>query len=249
VEIASELARMSRSRADGVEAVDRALSILGAFTSGEDPAVSLAQLAAATGLYKSTVLRLLASLQRKSYVLRLPDGRYQLGPMVAQLGARFDESFLLERYAAPVVRRIVDECGETTTLSALHGDMRICVMRVESPQPFSYPTKVGLCAPLSNSATGHVLRAFQHGARTNPDALGALPMTMVAKAERVSLGAIAMPIFGAGDRLMGALTISGRRAHFRQPQVRQISRLLVGGVCELTSKFGGDADLFARYRT
>ena len=153
--------------------------------------MSLAQIAAATGLYKSTVLRLLASLRHNGYVLRLPDGRYQLGPMVARLGARFDESFMLERYAAPVVRRIGAECGETTTLSALHGDMRICVMRVESQQPFNYPTKVGMCAPLSNSATGRVLRTFQHGARSNPEALGALPVSLVATAERVSIGAIA----------------------------------------------------------
>ena len=153
--------------------------------------MSLAQIAAATGLYKSTVLRLLASLRHNGYVLRLPDGRYQLGPMVARLGAHFDESFMLERYAAPVVRRIGAECGETTTLSALHGDMRICVMRVESQQPFNYPTKVGMCAPLSNSATGRVLRTFQHGARSNPEALGALPVSLVATAERVSIGAIA----------------------------------------------------------
>jgi hypothetical protein len=51
----------------GVAAVDRALSVLGAFQDG-DAALSLAELAERTRLYKSTVLRLLASLEHGGWV-------------------------------------------------------------------------------------------------------------------------------------------------------------------------------------
>ena len=46
----------------GAAAVDRALTLLSAFTAG-DVSLSLTELADRTRLYKSTVLRLLASLE------------------------------------------------------------------------------------------------------------------------------------------------------------------------------------------
>ncbi|MFY0104379.1 helix-turn-helix domain-containing protein, partial [Acinetobacter baumannii] len=61
----------------GVAAVDRALSLLAAF-SVERPMPNLAELADQTRLYKSTILRLLASLEHAGLVRRLGDGRYAL---------------------------------------------------------------------------------------------------------------------------------------------------------------------------
>jgi DNA-binding IclR family transcriptional regulator len=63
----------------GVAAVDRAMLILSAFREDDAP-LSLALLARRTGLYKSTILRLLQSLLRGGYVVRLPEGSYVVGP-------------------------------------------------------------------------------------------------------------------------------------------------------------------------
>ena len=68
----------------GAAAVDRALSLLAAFRAG-DAALTLAELAERTELYKSTVLRLLASLEHARLVQRGADGGYSLGPEVARL--------------------------------------------------------------------------------------------------------------------------------------------------------------------
>ena len=53
----------------GVAAVDRALSILGAF-SESDAKLSLAEISKRTGLYNSTVLRLMKSLEKFGYMYR-----------------------------------------------------------------------------------------------------------------------------------------------------------------------------------
>ena len=129
---------------DGVVAVERALSILNAIEAAEADALSLTQIAAATRLSKSTTSRLLVSLLRSVYILRLPDGKYQLGPAVSRLGLRFDRSFMLAKYAEGVVRRIADRCNETTSLSVRHGDTRVCIMRFEPRHAFQYGTKVGV---------------------------------------------------------------------------------------------------------
>jgi len=90
----------------GVAAVDRALTILAAF-EGESEAMTLAALARRTGLYKSTLLRLMTSLQQFGYLLQLRDGRYQLGPMPFRLGAVYQRANRLHDRVVPVLRQLV----------------------------------------------------------------------------------------------------------------------------------------------
>jgi DNA-binding IclR family transcriptional regulator len=55
--------------ARGVDAVERALTILGAFTP-RAPILVLRQLAESTELNKATILRIIVSLERFGYVTR-----------------------------------------------------------------------------------------------------------------------------------------------------------------------------------
>src|SRR5690606_4877602 len=64
--------------AGGVATRDRALSVLAVFPT-ELPRPTLADFAARTRIPKSTVLRMLSSLEHAHVVLRQPDGRYALG--------------------------------------------------------------------------------------------------------------------------------------------------------------------------
>ena len=79
----------------GVAAVDRALLILSAFRE-DDATLSLALLARRTSLYKSTILRLLQSLLRAGYVVRLPDGNYVIGPEPTRLAKMYQTPALLD---------------------------------------------------------------------------------------------------------------------------------------------------------
>ena len=54
---------------DKVEAVERALAVLNAFHA-DKPAMTLGEIASATGFYKSTILRLAGSLERLGYLIR-----------------------------------------------------------------------------------------------------------------------------------------------------------------------------------
>jgi len=79
----------------GAAAVDRALTLLSAFRTG-DRALTLAELAERTQLYKSTALRLLASLEHAGLLQRQDDGRWALGPELARLHGVYAASFSLE---------------------------------------------------------------------------------------------------------------------------------------------------------
>ena len=87
--------------AGGVASVDRALSLLGTFT-GATPVLTLTAIAIRVGLHKSTVLRLLASLEHAGLVCRQPDGAWGLGGEVARLHQVWAASFSL-----PSVYRII----------------------------------------------------------------------------------------------------------------------------------------------
>src|SRR3546814_13825056 len=89
----------------GVAAVERALSIMGAFEA-QAKTMTLAEISRQTGMYKSTVLRLLVSLERFGYVGRASDGSYRLVPMAFRLGAAFHRAHKLYDYVAQNHRRV-----------------------------------------------------------------------------------------------------------------------------------------------
>ena len=118
----------------GVAAVDRALSLMSVFGEG-DASLSLIELAERTQLYKSTVLRLLASLMHAGWVQRLDDGRFALGPEIARLHGLYAASFSLERIVMPVLNDLVAATGESAAYHVRQGDARLCLYRVDSPHP------------------------------------------------------------------------------------------------------------------
>src|SRR5690349_7347416 len=90
----------------GAAAVDRALSLLTAFRAGEQ-ALTLTELAERTRLYKSTALRLIASLEHARLLQRGIDGRYTLGAEVARLHSIYAASFSFEAEVMPALQALV----------------------------------------------------------------------------------------------------------------------------------------------
>ena len=146
-----------------VEAVDRALSILDAFASGR-AVLSLKDVAEATGLYKSTILRLCGSLEAFGYIRRGQDGLFRLGPKLWQLGNQYQHGFNLEVYVRPVLRQIVDDTNETASFFIRDKSDRVCLFRENSRQPIRHAVEEGLRLPLDRGAAGRILRAFHDDA-------------------------------------------------------------------------------------
>jgi len=231
----------------GAAAVDRALSLLSAFRSGDD-ALTLAQFAERTQLYKSTVLRLLASLEHARLIRRQDDGRYALGIEIARLHALYAASFSLETVVMPVLRELVAATGESAAyhVRQKQGDswVRLCMYRVDSPQVLRDHVKAGDLLPADRGAGARVLIAFSQDA----EALAASN----ARKERVryaqirtdgyvaligdrtaELAGVSAPVFHADGTLAGAVTLTmpTHRYHERQvAPVREAAARLNGHV-------------------
>jgi DNA-binding IclR family transcriptional regulator len=110
---------------DRVEAVERALTVLESFDSAQER-FSLAELAESTGYYKSTLLRLLGSLERFDYVQRDDDGRWRLGHTPLRLARRHPPGRQLAARVQPFLDRLAETLGETAALFEVKEDIAEC---------------------------------------------------------------------------------------------------------------------------
>lgn len=227
----------------GVAAVERALSVLDALT---DEKTSLAELSKKTGLYKSTVLRLAKSLEKFGYVIKSEDdGTYRLGSKVLLLGSLYQRHFKMSEIVPPVLRRVVDELHEGASFYIMDGDRRVVLHRVDAPRAVRDTVHEGDRFPLTHGASGHVLRAFS-GSRGEKLDLVRETMYAASYGERdAETAAIACPVFGHGNRLVGALSVSGPRYRIEALGEDHIVAALFKHAHALTKTFGGDPAAFS----
>jgi DNA-binding IclR family transcriptional regulator len=235
--VRSETSGATMSDEGGVAAVERALSVLDALT---DEKTSLAELSKKTGLYKSTVLRLAKSLERFGYVIRSDDGSYRLGSKVLLLGSLYQRHFKMSEIVPPVLARIVEELHEGASFYIMDGDRRVVLHRVDSSRAVRDTVHEGDRFPLTQGASGHLLRAFS-GARGEKFDLIRESMYAASFGERdAETAAIACPVFGHNDRLMGALNVSGPCYRMEAMDEEKIVSTLFKHAQALTRTFGGD---------
>jgi len=121
--------------------------------------LSIAQLAERTGCTKSLVYRVLAELEERHYVTRLPGGSYSLGLAVVELGGAFSASVPLMSSVRHVLRRLADLTAETINLGVLQGDQVLYLMREEGARSVFAVSHVGKLLPANAVALGKALLA------------------------------------------------------------------------------------------
>ncbi|MDH6170116.1 DNA-binding IclR family transcriptional regulator [Variovorax boronicumulans] len=203
----------------GAAAVDRALSLLSAFQAG-DEALSLAQFAERTQLYKSTVLRLLASLEHARLIRRQDDGRYALGMEIARLHGLYAASQSLDRIVLPVLRALAAATGESAAyhVRQVQGEswVRLCQFRIDSSHVVRDHVRAGDLLPNDRGAGARVLIAFgpeaerPSGAKERKpyDAIRAQGYCALVGDRTAELAGISAPVFHADGGLAAAVTLT-----------------------------------------
>jgi len=143
-----------------IPSVDRTIDLL-ELLAEETAGLSLADLARRTGFPKSTVFRILATLEaRQVVVLDLPTRRYQLGHLLWAIGHRYVERSDVYEKAAPVMQRLAERSGETVFLGKLEDGEVIYMRRIESQRSIAIVKKLGQRVPAHSTATGRAILAF-----------------------------------------------------------------------------------------
>lgn len=191
----------------GAAAVDRAVSLLAAFRPG-DKALSVTELAERTRLYKSTVLRLLASLAHGRLVQKTPDGLWALGAEVARLAGIYSASFSLEDVLLPEMRALVERTQESVAFHVRQGDQRLVLLRVDSPQLLRDHVRAGDLLPMNRGAGGRVLMAYAGAKGRIYDQVRKDGYVMLSSDRIPGLVGISAPVWDAQHTLLGALTLT-----------------------------------------
>jgi DNA-binding IclR family transcriptional regulator len=221
-----------------VEAVERALGILEAFAGGE-PRLPLSELARRTGFYRSTILRLSASLERFGYLHRDDDGQFRLGPTLWRLGVLYQSAFDLGDYVRPVLRQVAEQVGETAGFYIRDGNRRICLYRANSPRMVSSHLEEGAELPLDRGASARVLVAFTDGKGENDEKIRKRGFCVSLGERDPDSAAVAVPVFGPKKALVGSLGVTGPRNRFDKAARVRIAATLKERAAALTRVLGG----------
>lgn len=236
-----------------VRAVERALDIMLCFT--EEGELSLTEIAAKVGLHKSTVHRLLASLEGKGFILRSPSTeKYRLGFRLWELAANLSQSDDPEVVLLPEMEHLRDELGETVSLYVRDGLERVRIQAVQSSQAIRRVAPVGARLPLYVGASSKVLVAFAEASVQRqvlePEnwpagldrELFAQQLAEVRSSgyaisieeREVGAAAVAVPIFNRSQKLAAALAVSGPSNRLTADRMREQAPVLM----EFASRMG-----------
>ena len=211
----------------GVDAVERALSVLTCFdVAGET--LTLAQLAQRSCLYKSTILRLAVSLQRRGFLKRDENGRFSLGDTIRHLGDLSRISAELENAIRPELKLLTAVTGETVSFYVRQGRHRILLFREVSPGSVRHYLVEGGRHALFVGATGRVFKAYGSSKRDKELLDIRRRGWVVSRGERKpDLGAVAVPVLNARQELLGVLNVAVMLSRLTQIGERKARALLI----------------------
>ena len=142
---------------DFVESLARGLDVLRCFDESHR-AMSLAEVAAATGLARPTARRLLLTLEELGYV-RSVGAAFSLTPKVITLGTAYVASLGLWDIARPHLEALVSQTGESSSMAQLDGSDIVYVARVSVPKIIALRVDIGTLFPAPQTSQGKVLLA------------------------------------------------------------------------------------------
>ncbi|OKP99897.1 IclR family transcriptional regulator [Paenibacillus sp. P46E] len=142
-----------------VRAVERALDILLCFTQESD--LSLTEIASRISLHKSTVHRLLTTLEDKGFLLRIEaTEKYRLGIRIWELSTHLPTLDEPAALLLPAMEKLRDSLGETVSLYLRDDLERVRIQAVQSRQAIRRVAQIGARLPLSVGASSKVLAAY-----------------------------------------------------------------------------------------
>lgn len=244
----------------GLQSVERALSLLQLLASGGP--VRVTQLAQELGVHKSTVSRLLATLERRGFADRVDDGaRFVLGNGVALLAANAARPKSLTEASRQILSGLAQATGETVSLNVLtaEGDC-LTVDQVLGSGGLTGFNWLGQRSPATATAAGKVLLAhrapeevkdllprkvsrFTDQTLSRDQLLAELPQVasrgfaVVRDELELGLSAISAPVFDSNG-LLAALSASGPTVRIFGKRHRDMTANVVEAAAQISARMG-----------
>jgi IclR family transcriptional regulator, KDG regulon repressor len=143
-----------------VPAVDRAVRILSMLSNGNQ-GMTLAEIASATGWHKSSIHKILVTLDHHGFLDRNEaTKRYTLGIELMRCGQSVLNNLHFNHSARSLLKELADYSGETATLAILRGTLMVIVDVVQSPGELRVSPPVGTMDPVTAKSNGKAVIAW-----------------------------------------------------------------------------------------
>lgn len=241
-----------------VRAVERALDILLCFTQ-EESDLSLTEIAAKINLHKSTVHRLLTTLEEKGFLIRNEaTEKYRLGIRIWELSTHLPTLNEPAVLLLPAMERLRDRLGETVSLYLRDDLERVRIQAVQSQQAIRRVAQIGARLPLSVGASSKVLAAYApHEVQVRlladpgwPESVDrSVYMEQLREITRLGYAtsfeerepgaaAVAVPIVGRGGTVVAALSLSGPVSRLSRETLEEYAEILKDNAAEMGLMMG-----------
>ncbi|MGG1878962.1 IclR family transcriptional regulator [Paenibacillus cisolokensis] len=226
------------------------------------PALSLNDMVKLSGMPKTSVHRMLMSLEEMGFLARHEDGQYSLGLSFLQFGQLVADRLDIRQVALPIMQELRDDVGEAVNLIMKDGREAIYVEKVDTNHPVRLYTKIGRRSPLY-AGDSRIILAFlpdqereQYLRETELMPRGLGTITDKDKLSRIlqksredgytisrselenDTAALAAPIFDHRGRVYAGLSVAGPDDRFQDERLPELSVKVVRAAEEISRKLG-----------
>jgi DNA-binding IclR family transcriptional regulator len=234
---------LTREWVSGVGVLDKASTLLAIVEQAPTP---LSELVSRSGLTRPTVHRIAVALERLGLLGRDFHGRFVLGPRLGTMSveARYDR---LAQASAPVLAELHARTGLEARILRRRGRLQTCVATGPAGADTNGTERVpvGMSRPATVGAVALVLLAWEepeeihdglHGARFTASHLAQVRRRGWARGSDVMVPgdiAFAVPVQDMGDRVVGALSVSGPRSRMDSLPGRWLAAIVYDAAADL----------------
>ena len=244
-----------------VQSLDRALEILRLL--GSEPEMRVTDLARRLEVHKSTVFRLLSTLQEHGLVEQNPTTeKYRLGYGLVRLAGAVVAELDLARASRSVLEELATRTGETVNLAILQGDQVVNIDQIAAPNLVVNVNWVGKQTPLHATSNGKVLLAYlseDERRRLLDRSLPRLtprtitdPRILEKQLHRVvtdgyaftleelelGLNAVAAPVYAADGRVQAAVSVAGPSYRVTPQRLSDLGEMTKDAAAAISRRMG-----------
>ena len=210
----------------------------------------------------TTTLRIMTTLCLEE-LARKVEGRFELGPLLIQLGNAALAGTEIRELAQPLLLRLTETTDETSHLAIPCDDRALIVAVQDSPHPLRAASRPGFLAELYCSSTGKSLLAFLHYPRLE-DIVGQTPLpkrtvhtlTTVAEIRReieltrkrgyslddeefhLGVRCLAAPVHSSDGKVVAAIGITAATVRFSKDRIPEMAVAVKAAAADLSRLLG-----------
>ncbi|NOU73242.1 helix-turn-helix domain-containing protein [Paenibacillus sp. LMG 31458] len=241
--------------------VVKSLDLLNLFLTNAK--LNLNEMVELSGIPKTSVHRMIGSLEDMGFLQKDEAGKYSLGLLFLQFGQLVADRLDLRQVALPFMQALRDDVYEAVNLIIKDGNESIYIEKLESTHPVRLYTKIGRRSPLYAGACSRVLLTFLpdqeieqylNEIKLEPIGLGTITdknqlrlvladsrkkgYTVSYSEQENYTAALAAPIFNYTGEIVGGLSIAGPDVHFHEDRLPELVEKVKNTANQISRKLG-----------